>query len=145
MKIRDYAGLGTKTLAGLFSAYVTLHGIYSALRVDLRANPLLTILYCVFPGLSFFVFLFVRPPRPEAVMQTLLAVGYLITASMLDWRTCAELGYCGTVSSTVLETLRTKPVLAAFAVAILSVAALLLDQSGRKSGTSTPGKEHVLE
>jgi hypothetical protein len=109
--------LGVKVVTGLLSISVTLHAISVFWAIDLRANPFVTYLYCLFPGLTFFVFLLVRPLRTKAALLWLLAVGYLLTASILNWRTCAELGYCGTVASTVIETLRTKPVLAAFAVA----------------------------
>jgi hypothetical protein len=144
MNPRSLAALAVKTLAALLSASVTLHAVYAAWAVDLRANPILTSLYCIFPGLSFLVFLFVRLPRPEAIIQAILAFGYLITASMLNWRTCAELGYCGTSASTVLETLRTKPILASFAVAILSFIAILLNQGSRRSGAETRVREQVI-
>lgn len=132
MEIRDFARLGAKTLAGFLSAAVTLHAVYSTLSVDIRADPVLTLLYCAFPGLSFFVFLFLGSRSVGVVIQVLLAVGYLTTASMLNWRTCAELGYCGTVWSTVFETLKTRPLLSAFAVAALSIVALLVNRRSRR-------------
>jgi hypothetical protein len=144
MNLRSLVALAVKTLAALLSASVTLHAIYAAWAVDLRANPILTSLYCIFPGLSFLVFLFVRLPRPEAIAQTILAFGYLTTASMLNWRTCAELGYCSTVASTVLETLKTKPILALFAVAIFSFIAIALNESSRSAVAETRGREHVV-
>ena len=55
---------------------------------------------------------------------------------MLNWRTCAEMGYCGTVASTVLETLETKPVLAAFAVVLCALLAILI--GSRPEKTSVP-------
>jgi hypothetical protein len=128
MDIRDLAGLGVKLIAALLSAYVTLHALYAAWSVDLRADTFLTLLYCIFPGLSFLVFLFVRSSRLAAWLQAFLFVGFLITASMLNWRTCAELGYCGTVLSTVLETLKTKTLLASLAVALMSLLAIFLDR-----------------
>jgi len=144
MKIRDVAWLGAKTVTGLLSAFVSLHAISSARTVDFRANPVLTVLYCVFSGLSFLVFLFVRSPRLEGGLQTILALGYLTTFSMLNWRTCAELGYCGAIASTVLETLKTRPVAAAFGVAILSCTSLLLDDSRRRRMTEDRSKGTVV-
>ncbi len=125
-------GLGVSVLTGLLSIVVTLHALYTAWAIDLRADRLVTYLYCLFPGLMCFVFLLVWPRRIKAALLWLLAVGYLLTASILNWRTCAELGYCGTVASTVIMTLKTKPVLAAFAVALLSLVPLLLHDGKRQ-------------
>ena len=102
-------------------------GAYSAYSVDFRQNSVLTSLYCLLPVLSFPVFLFVRRPLRSATLLAIMAAVYLPVYSMLDWRTCSALGYCGTVASTVLETLRTPTVLAFFGVAILSFAAMLVD------------------
>lgn len=123
---------GVWILTGVGSIEVTLHAIYATWAIDLRADPLVTYLYCLFPGLTCFVFLLVWPLRIKAALLWLLAVGYLLTASILNWRTCAELGYCGTVASTVILTLKTKPVLAAFAVALLSLVPLLLPNGQRQ-------------
>ena len=133
MDIRDLAGLGVKLMAALLSAYVTLHALYAAWSVDLRANTFLTLLYCIFPGLSFFTFLLVRSSRLAAWLQAFLFAGYLITASMLNWRTCAELGYCSTVLATVLETVKTKNLLASLAVALMSFLAIHLDRASRNA------------
>jgi hypothetical protein len=119
---------GVWILTGVLSLEVTLHAIYAAWAIDLRADPLVTYSYCISPGLMFLVFLLVRPPRAKAALLWLLAAGYLLTASVLNWRTCAELGYCSTVASTVIETFRTKPVSAAFAVALLSSALAISSQ-----------------
>jgi hypothetical protein len=135
MKIRDAAWLAAMTLAGILSAAVTLYGMYSANSVDFRQNTVLTSLFCLLPILSFPVFLLVRPARRSTAMLAMLAIAYLAVYSRLDWRTCAELGYCGSVASTVLETLRTRPVLEYFGVAIFSFAALLVDD--RTTGKDT--------
>ena len=132
-------------MAGVLSALVTLYAIYSALAVDFRANPALTILYCIFPGLTFFVFALVRSSGWKAAVLTLLAIGYLVTASALNWRTCAELGYCSTVASTVFQTLKTKPVLCAFAIPALSLILFLLRRKQHKTQIATANKESVVE
>jgi len=128
MKILGAGGLALSTLAGVLSAAVTLYGMYSAYSVDFRMNAVLTSLYCLLPILSFPVFLLVRQPRRSSVLLAILAIAYLAVYSMLNWRTCSELGYCGSVISTVLETLSTFPVLACFGAAIFSFAALLVDR-----------------
>jgi hypothetical protein len=127
MKIREMIWIGMRAAVGVCSAFVTLHGLYGIYGLDFRRDSGVSALYCIFPFLSFFVFLFVKRPKLEAVLHAAVAVGYLTTYSMLDWRTCAELGYCSTVGSTVLETLRTKPVAAAFLVIVLTLGALSLD------------------
>jgi hypothetical protein len=127
MKARETAWLGARTFAGVLSMFVSLHAGFSALGVDFRFSPLLSILYCLVPGLSFAVFFFARPPRLEIKLHALLAMVYLTVYTMLNWRACAELGYCGAIGSTLIETLQVRPVLAAFGVAIFSAAALLVD------------------
>ena len=129
--------IGLKILTGLLSILVTLHGAFAAWAIDLRADPIVTFLYCLFPGLTFFVFIFVRPLRMKAALLSLLAVGYLLTASILNWRTCAENGYCSTIASIVFMTIRTKPVLASFAVALLSLIPLLLHDGQRGADSRT--------
>ncbi len=126
MNLRHVAWLVIKVLAALLSAAVSLHAVYSAIAVDFRFNPVLTFLYCLFPALSFFVFLFVRSARAEAATQIALFVGYLVTSSMLSWRNCSAYGYCTTVGATVLTLLRSKPILASLGVAVLTLLALAL-------------------
>jgi hypothetical protein len=144
MKIQEVGRLATRTAVGFLSAYVSLHALYSAYGVDFRANPLLTFLYCALPGLSFPAFFFVRTPRLESGLQAVLALGYLTTFSMLNWRTCAELGYCGSVTATVLETLRASPVSAAFSVVILDCTALLLKGRRRSAKDETRRTDAVV-
>ncbi len=115
------------TVGGISSAVVTLYGMYSVYAVDFRQDRVLTILFCLLPFLSFPVFMLVRPAGRSIALQSLIAPAYLAVYSMLNWRTCAELGYCGSVISTVMETLRTPQVLACFAAALFSLAALLVD------------------
>jgi hypothetical protein len=133
---RGIVWVGMRAAAGILSAVVTLHGVYSALAVDIRANSVLTALYCLFPSLSFPVFVFVKKPRLEVLLQAGLAIGYVTTYSMLNWRTCSELAYCGTMTLTVLETTRIRSVVAAFGVVVCNVAALTL--SVRSPNRSIP-------
>jgi hypothetical protein len=140
-----WISLGVKAVAGLLSFAVTLHAIWTVWAIDLRADPFVTCLYCIFPGLMFFVLLLVRPLRRKTALLWLLAVGYLLTASILNWRTCAELGYCSTVASTVIETFRTKPVLAAFAVAALDSMSLSLHKDQHKTDARARRRESVLK
>lgn len=116
MTIRTMGWRGARALAGILSGFVSLHGVYAARGVDFRADAVLTALYCLLPMLSFPVFIFVRSQRFEIALQTGLALGYLTTYTMLNWRTCAELGYCGTVAATVFETVRVHSVEAALGV-----------------------------
>jgi hypothetical protein len=115
--------------------YVSFHGGYSAWVMDLRANPLLSGLYCLVPATSILIFCFARSHRIEAALQAVVAVSFLMLYSMINWRTCAEMGYCGTVAATVLETVKTRTVEAALAVVALTLVAatILGNQRAGKS------------
>jgi hypothetical protein len=132
------------TLAGILSAWVTLYGVYSASRIDFRQNPILTGLYCFLPLLSFPVFLLVRPAERSAIVLATFALGYVGVYSALSWRTCSELGYCGSVASTVIEIVCTRVALAYIAVAVLRFVAQLVDdqKTGRSAGRSLSRKTH---
>ncbi len=131
-------------LAGILSAAVTLYGVYSAIAIDFRQDPILTGLYSLLPFLSFPVFLLVRPAQRSAILLAILAVAYAGVFAALNWRTCAELGYCGSVASTVLETLSTRTVLAYFGVAIFRFAAQIADDqtTGRVASGHLTRKAH---
>lgn len=128
MTIRGTAWLAVMTAAGLVSAAVTLYGIYSAIIVDFRANTVLISFYWVLPVLCFPVFLLVRPARRSVVVLAIMAVAYLAVYSALDRRSCSELGYCGSIASTVFETVRMHSVLAYFGAVALSLVGLLVER-----------------
>jgi hypothetical protein len=126
MKILPMFSFAFRTAAGILSLGVSAYGVHSFGWVDMRQDTLITGLFCILPVLSFPVFLLAfRWPFWSAAIHWLLAAGYLVIYSMLDWRTCAELGYCNGVSATVLQTLTARPVEACFAVAVLNLAAVL--------------------
>jgi hypothetical protein len=136
MKIHQAAWLAIKVLAAVLSAIVSVHALYSATRVDLRIDVVVTSLYCLFPALSFVVFLFVRSARAEVVAQIILFLGYLVTASMLAWRNCSAIGYCTTVSATVTTVFRSSFILASFGVAVLTLIAWVLGDSRKRTAVS---------
>ncbi len=115
-------------LAGLLSFAVTLFGMYSAVAIDVHFNAMLSILYCVLAILSLPVFLLALAFRKLIALQAILAIAYLAVYSALNWRTCAALGYCSSIASTVLATLKTRSALAFFAAAFLSIAATLVSR-----------------
>lgn len=127
MKIREFGGLALATMAGLLSAIVTLSGLYSIYGLDFRQDTVLSVLYCLLPILCFPVFILVRPAQRSAAIAAVLAVAYLVVYSMLNWRTCAQLGYCGSVASTVMQTLKTRTASCYFGVALFSFAAVIVD------------------
>ena len=126
------------TLAGILSAGVTLYGVYSAIAIDFRQDTILTGLYCLLPFLGFPVFLLVRPAHRSAFLLAVLAAVYVGVFAALNWRTCTELGYCGSIVSTLIETLKTHMVLAYFGVAIFRYAAEKVDD--QTTGRSTSKK-----
>ncbi len=80
---------------------------------------MLTTVYCILPALCFPTFILVRRARRAAPLLAIGALCFLAAYSALNWRTCAELGYCGSIATTVLVTLKTRIVLAFFAVPII--------------------------
>lgn len=127
MTLRELPWIGLRTAAGACALFVSLHGIWNIYGLDFRIDTLISVLYCLLPFASFFVFLFVKAPRIEVSLHGLIAAGYLSAYSFLNWRTCEGFGYCTTVGATIEMTFRTKPILAAFAVVFFSGVALLLD------------------
>jgi|SRR5580704_7812863 hypothetical protein len=127
MTVRGIIWVVLLALAGILSAGVSIVGLIAAVRIDLRQDTLLCLLYCGLPALCFPVFLFLRPPRRAAVLLSLMALTYLGAFSALNWRSCSELGYCQNVIETVMQTLSTDRVLAYFAVVILCLLAQLAD------------------
>jgi len=127
---RRLAAVLCRTFAGLLSFGMSGHGFYMCAASGLRQDSIAAAFFCLLPGLSFPAFLWsLRERRGANLLHWVLAVCYLAVFSVLNWRTCSELGYCSTVSATVIETLTTRPVEAMFAVAIFGFAALLLDRN----------------
>ena len=127
MKIRGIAWAVLLAFAGILSAGVSVYGLYTAIRIDLRQDTALSFMYCALPVLCFPVFLLIRPASRSAFVLSLMALTYLGAYSALNWRTCSELGYCEGVIATVMRTLSTNIVLAFFAVVILTLVAQLVD------------------
>jgi hypothetical protein len=127
MTIRGIIWAVLLCVAGVISAAVTIHGVWSLLAIDLQQDTVLSCVYCALPILCFPVLLLVRPQGRSAILLSLMAITYLGAYSVLNWRTCSELGYCESVLATVVQTLSTNSVLGFFAVVILSLAAMLID------------------
>src|SRR5579863_2656018 len=126
MTSRELPWIGLRTATGVCALFVSLHGIWNLYGLDLRIDTLISVLYCLLPFLSFFVFLFMKRLELEVVAHVLIAAGYLASYAFLNWRTCSGFGYCTTVEATIQVTLLTKSVLAAVAVVFLSTLTLLL-------------------
>ena len=127
MTIRGIIWAVLLCIAGIISIGVSIHGAWSALSIDLRADTLLSCVYCGLQILCFPVLLLVRPQSRSAIALSLMALTYLGAYSVLNWRTCSELGYCESIIATVMQTLSTNTVLGFFAVVILSLIAMLVD------------------
>jgi hypothetical protein len=127
MTIRGIIWVVLLGLAGILSAGVTFRGVWSAISIDFNQDTLLSLVYCALPTFCLPVFLLIRPPRRSAILLSLMALTYLGAYSALNWRTCSELGYCESLTAIVMQTLSTNMVLAFFAVVILSLIALLVD------------------
>lgn len=127
MTIRGIIWAVLIALAAVLSAGVSVHGIWSAMSIDLRQDTLLSLAYCAMPVLCLPVFLLVRPLSRSTFALSLMALTFLGTYSVLNWRTCSELGYCQSIVATVMQTLSTNIVLGYFVVVILNLIALLVD------------------
>ena len=127
MTIRGIIWVVLLAAGATLSAIVTLRGVWALMATDLNQDTLLTLVYCGTAMLCFPVFFLVRPQRRSAILLSLMALTYLGAYTALNWRTCAELGYCESLSVTIMQTLSTNVVLAFFAVVILSLSALLVD------------------
>lgn len=115
------------SLAAILSLGVSIHGVWSLLSIDLRQDPALSWIYCALPILCFPVFILVRPAGRAAIVLSLMALTFVGAYSMLNWRTCSELGYCESIIATVMQTISSNMVLAYFGVVILSLIAHLID------------------
>ena len=127
MTIRGIIWAVLLCIAGIISVAVSIHGVWSILSIDLKQDTVLSCVYCVLPILCFPVLLLVRPQSRSAILLSLMAITYLGAYSVLNWRTCSELGYCESILATVMQTLSTNVVLGFFAVVILSLIAMLID------------------
>ncbi len=123
---------------GIGSLLVSMYGVYSFDGMTLTQDTILVVLFGLLPGLFIpvFVLSFWRL-RLAVILHWVFAAGYLVVYSVLDRRTCSEMGYCGSVISTVIETLTAHPVEATFAVALLNLVAWwLADKPQSASGRS---------
>ncbi len=116
--------------AGTFSCLLTLYGLAAVRGLDLRQNTLLSVAYCALPLLSLPLYLLALVARRLLLLQAFLLFAYIPVYSALNWRTSAELGYCGSVASVVLMTIATSKVLLFWGVALSSAAAFVRERSG---------------
>ncbi len=77
--------------------------------------------------MSFPLFLLALVVRRLLPLQAILVLAYIPVYSALNWRTCAELGYCGSVASVVMLTITTTKVLLFGGVGLCSVAARVVE------------------
>jgi hypothetical protein len=105
----------------IISAGITLQGIYISMRVDLRQDTVLTTMYCLMPILCFPAFLLLRRAHRVALLAVFAFV-FWGALSALSWRTCSELGYCGSIASTALLALTTPLVLVLFGITAIAFA-----------------------
>ena len=127
MTIRGIIWAVLLAFAAVLSAGVSIHGVWSAMSIDLRQDTALSLVYCAMPILCFPVLLLVRPLSRSTFVLSLMALTFLGAFSVLNWRTCSELGYCESVICTVMQTINADIVLAYFGVVILNLIAVLVD------------------
>jgi len=114
--------------AGIFSCLLTLYGLAAVRGLDLRQDTALSVAYCALPLLSLPLYLLVLAVRRLLPLQAVLAAAYIPVYCALNWRTCAALGYCGSVASVVFTTITTSKVLLFWGVALGSLAAFVVER-----------------
>jgi len=127
MTIRGIIWAVLLAISAVLAIGVSIHGVWSAMSIDLRQDTGISLVYCAMPVLCFPVFFLVRPASRSTFVLSLMALTFLGAYAALNWRTCSELGYCESVITTVMQTLSTNMVLAFFGVVILNLIALLVD------------------
>ncbi len=126
--------------AGVFSCLLTLYGLAAIRGLDLRQDTVLSVAYCGLPLLSLPFYLPALAVRKLLPIQAILFLGYVAVYSVLNWRTCAELGYCGSVASVVLLTITTSKVMLFWGVALSSAAAWAVERRGGSGSGSESGR-----
>ena len=127
MNLKEILWIAARALTGILCMMVSFRGALSVYGIDFRINPVMSTIYCTLPTLSILVFALIKRPRIELLAHLTIAAGYLASFSFLNWRTCAELGYCSTVGATVWETFRIRPVTYAWGVVFLSLLNIIMD------------------
>ena len=118
--------------AGLLSCLLTLYGMAAVRGMDLRQNTVLSVIYCALPLLSLPLYFLTLAVRRLLPLQAILALAYIPIYSALNWRTCAALGYCGSVAAVVLTTIMTQKVLLFWGVGLCSLAAWVMERHDPK-------------
>lgn len=136
MHERQLIRFGLNGIAGFLSFAVMGYGLYSAIRIDVRYDPVPSMLYYILPTASFPVFVFGLVWRKAAIVQTVIALAYVVVCVILSWRECTVLGYCTSVTHAVVLNLETQPVLAFLATAVASSIAMLLRDERTKARSS---------
>lgn len=128
------------TIAGILSCLLTLYGLAAVRGMDLHQDTMLSFTYCALPLLSLPLYVLALVARKLLPVQTILVLAYIFVYSALNWRTCAELGYCGSVASVVLLTIATSKVMLFWGVALSSAAAFAVEGCGRGGVSSENAK-----
>lgn len=121
--------------AGILSLLLTLNGLFAMPGIDLRQDAVLSFAYCALPLLSLPLYLLALGVPRLLPIQTILVLAYIPVYSALNWRTCAALGTCGSVTSVVLTTITTSKVLLYWGVALCSLAAFVVERCGDPSSS----------
>ena len=127
MTIRGIIWAVLVAISAVVSAGVSVHGVWSAMSIDLRQDTALSVVYCAMQIFCFPVLLILRPLSRSTFVLSLMALTFVGAYAVLNWRTCSELGYCESVLATVMQTINADVTLAFFGVVILNLLALLVD------------------
>ncbi len=120
--------------AGIFSCLLTLYGLAAMRGLDFRQNTVLSVAFCALPLLSLPLYLLALAVRKLLPFQAILLLAYIPVYTALNWRSCAELQYCGSIASVILATIMTSKVLLFCGVALASLVAFVVERGKAQSG-----------
>jgi hypothetical protein len=130
MTERQLIRFGLNGISGFLSFAVMGYGLYSAIRIDVRFDPVPSMLYYILPVACFPVFAFGFAWKKAAILQGILALAYVIVYAVLSWRQCSSFGYCTSIASIFFLVFKTKQTLAFLGTAVASLVAMWIGERG---------------
>jgi len=77
MTIRGIIWAVLLAISAVLAIGVSIHGVWSAMSIDLRQDTGISLVYCAMPVLCFPVFFLVRPASRSTFVLSLMALTFL--------------------------------------------------------------------
>jgi hypothetical protein len=134
MSVRRIGAKLFRLIAGAGSTMVSAYGAYLYMGMDLRRDTVAAVIYCLVPMLSLpFFLLSLWRYRSALILHAAAVMIFFAAYSILDWRTCAEHGYCSSAAATVWETITSRVSRAVLGVLLANFLALILSSRRQSS------------